>query len=419
MAINIAAAKSVIFLNINLYIARRISFKSNRKFSKLIVRLAIAAIALSVAVMMITVSVVVGFKNEIEQKVTGFSAPIQISGDFLNSSFENKPFIDKDLTRETVLSFKEVSHIQPYALKPGILKVDEDFEGVVLKGVDSSFNVDFFSKCMVKGRFLKFKTGSQTKEIVLSRKLAESLKLDTGMSASIWFVQDPPLIKKVNVVGIYQTDIEEIDNFFLLTDLDIIRQVSSWKDNEIGGYEVLLKDVEIDKIGAINSDIRFAIDIDLNSMSIMNRYPQIFDWLSLLNKNVQIIIILMAVVAIINMITALLIMILERTQMIGILKSLGYTNGGLQRIFIHNAAIFISYGIVIGKVVGLSLIWLQQEFRFISLSADYYVTYVPVEFNWAYFFLIDLGTLAVCTLAMIIPSRFVSRIVPVKALRFN
>jgi len=176
--------------------------------------------------MIITVSVVLGFQNEIEQKVTGFSAPIQITGEFLNSSFENKPFTDSELTRETVASFPFVEHIQAFALKPAILKQDEDFEGIVLKGIDSSYRVDFFSKCMQKGRFISFNDEEQTKEVVISASLADKLKLDTGAFATIWFVQDPPLIKKVQVVGIYQTDIEEIDQYFVLTDLNIPIQVA-------------------------------------------------------------------------------------------------------------------------------------------------------------------------------------------------
>ena len=285
-------------------------------------RLAIAAIALSVAVMIVTISVVLGFKQEIQQKIIGFSAPIQISGEFLNSTFENKPFEDKELTRETVLDFDFVKHVQPYALKPGILKANEDFEGVVLKGVDRTYNVDFFSKTLVRGRFLDFDAEDQVKEVIISSPLANKLSVDTGAKVTVWFVQDPPLIKSVTVVGIYQTDIEEIDDHFVITDLNIVRQVSGWEDHEIGGYEVLLHETNLGNLTEQNSEIRFAIDLGLNSQSIMNRFPQIFDWLGLLDKNVQIIITLMTIVAIINMITALLIMILERTQMIGILKIL-------------------------------------------------------------------------------------------------
>lgn len=382
-------------------------------------RLAIAAIALSVAVMIVTVSVVTGFKQEIQQKITGFSAPIQISGEFLNSTFENKPFEDKELTRNAVLDFDFVKHIQPYALKPGILKANEDFEGVVLKGIDGTYAVDFFSKTMVRGRFLDFSPTDQSKEVIISSALANKLAVDTGASVTVWFVQDPPLIKPLKVVGIYQTDIEEIDDHYVVTDLRIIQQVSGWETNQIGGYEVLLNEFDLDQLSDQNNDIRFAINLELNSQSIMNRFPQIFDWLGLLDKNVQIIFALMTIVAIINMITALLIMILERTQMIGILKSLGYSNVGLRRVFVYNAAYFIAYGLLIGNVLGIGLVVIQDWLQPISLSADYYVTHVPVVYAWGYFGLIDFGTLLVCSLAMYIPSALVTRIIPVKALRFN
>lgn len=369
--------------------------------------------------MLITVSVVVGFKKQIQEKVTGFSAPIQISGEFLSSTYENKPFKDKASTREVVLSHEFVHDIQAFGQKPGILKTDGGFEGIVVKGYDSSFNREELNKFLVKGRLLEHKVGAQSREIVISRVMADKLELDTGMSAQVWFVQDPPVIKKAEVVGIYSTEIEELDQYFVLGDLNMVRQVSSWEDDEIGGYEVWLKEFDLELLQGQNNDIRFAIDIDLNSQSILNRFPQIFDWLGLLDKNVQIILILMTVVAVINMITALLIMILERTQTVGVLKSLGYSNWGLRRIFIYNAAYFIFVGLLIGDAVGLGLLFLQDQTQLISLSSDYYITYVPVEFTWVSFLAINLGTLFVCSLAMFFPSLLVTRIIPVKALRFS
>lgn len=369
--------------------------------------------------MLITVSVVVGFKKQIQEKVTGFSAPIQISGEFLSTTYENKPFKDKEGTREIVMGHDYVEHIQAFGQKPGILKTDGSFEGIVIKGYDSSFKRDALQNFLVKGRLLEHQSGAQSREIVISQAVADKLELDTGMSAQVWFVQDPPVIKKVKVVGIYSTEIEELDQYFVLGDLRMVQQVSSWASDEIGGYEVWLKEFDLEKLQRQNNDIRFAIDIDLNSQSILNRFPQIFDWLGLLDKNVQIIILLMTVVAVINMITALLIMILERTQTVGILKSLGYSNMGIEKIFVYNAAYFIFLGLLIGNVVGLGLLFLQDQTQLISLSSDYYITYVPVEFTWVSFLLVNLGTLLLCFVAMFFPAMLVTRIVPVKALRFN
>lgn len=369
--------------------------------------------------MLITVSVVVGFKKQIQEKVTGFSAPIQISGEFLSTTYENKPFKDQAATREIVLGHDFVSHIQAFAQKPGILKTSDGFEGIVIKGYDSSFRKEALGNFLVRGRLLEHHSGAQSREIVISKVMADKLELDTGMSAQVWFVQDPPVIKKVEVVGIYSTEIEELDQYFVLGDLRMVRQVSSWESDEIGGYEVWLKEFDLEHLQLQNNDIRFAIDIDLNSQSILNRFPQIFDWLGLLDKNVQIIILLMTVVAVINMVTALLIMILERTQTVGVLKSLGYSSWGIQKIFVYNAAYFIFLGLLIGDAVGLGMLFLQDQTQLISLSSDYYVTYVPIEFTWGSFLLVNLGTLGLCFLAMFFPSMLVTRIMPVKALRFT
>lgn len=401
------------------FIARRIAFHSNRRFSRLIVRLAISAIALSVAVMILSISVVIGFKREIRAKVMGFDAPIQISGEFLNRSFESAPIYDSALTRFTVTSFPFVEKIQTYATKPAILKASSDFEGVVLKGVEADYDMSFFRENLIRGTVPTYRSGEQDRGVLLSERLASRLQLDTGATAYLYFVQNPPLTKKVEVTGLFRTDIEEIDASFLLVDLEMIRQVNQWSDNQIGGYEVLLKSFDPAKLDEYNDAIRFSIALDLNSTTIVQRYPQIFDWLGLLDKNVEIIIALMCVVAIINMITALLIMILERTQMIGLLKALGANNQSMRRIFVLNAAYFIFFGLLIGNLIGLGLIGLQSQFDIMSLPSDYYITEVPVAFTWGYFGMINLGTFLVCTAAMFLPSLMVTRIIPVKALRFS
>lgn len=418
-ATNIAAANLNTHLNLDLYIARKITLRSKRKFSKLTLKLAVTAIALSVTVMFVTVSVVIGFKRSIQTKLTTFAAPIQINSEFVGEAYENKPFDDKAETREAVLAHSYVRHIQPFGLASAILRHDEDFEGVVLKGVDSSYLVDYFRPNLIKGRFVGFDSSAKYPELIVSAHLANMLGIDTGHKVSLWFVSDPPMVKAMRVVGIYQTDIEEIDFHFVIGQLDLVRQVSGWSSAQIGAYEVLLHRVEVERLREQNADIRYDIEADLNSTSVLERYPQIFDWLGLLDKNVQIILLLMSIVAVINMVTALLIIILERTQLIGTLLALGYSPAGLKRVFVWTAGFFVLRGLALGNVLGLIILWAQHQFRFLSLSSDYYMSQVPVSFPWLAFLAINLSTYAVCHLAMYIPASMVLKISPIKALRFT
>lgn len=369
--------------------------------------------------MIISVSVVIGFKDSIRSKVIGFDAPIHVSKTQINTTFENVPFSDSSHYRETITSFPFVKSIQVFATKPTILKGNSDFEGIVLKGVDKDFDFSFFENNLVEGTIPDY-ADEVSNQLLISKKLANKLQLKAGDDAIMYFVQDPPATKKAIIVGIYSTDIEDIDDVFAICNIQIIRQLNQWRDNQIGGYEILTNSVDLDKLSEWNDDIRFSLSIDLNSKTIVQRYPQIFDWLGLLNVNIQIILSLMTIVAAINMITALLIMILERTQMIGLLKAIGARNLLIRKIFIYNAAFFIGIGVLAGNFVAFGLLFLQDYFGLITLSeTSYYISKVPVAFPWHYFILIDITTLVICSLAMLIPSILVTRILPVKALRFN
>jgi lipoprotein-releasing system permease protein len=369
--------------------------------------------------MLVTVSVVIGFKRSIQSKLTSFAAPIQINSEFVGEAYENKPFEDKVETRQAVLAHPFVEHVQPFGLASAILRHDEDFEGVVLKGVDSSYHVDYFKPNLIKGRFVGFDSTAKYPELVVSAYLANRLGIDTGNKVSLWFVSNPPMVKAVRVVGIYQTDIEEIDYHYVIGQLEMVRQVGGWSSRQIGAYEILLRNMVLDKLREQNAEIRYAIEAGLNSTSVLERYPQIFDWLGLLDKNVQIILVLMSVVAMINMITALLIIILERTQLIGTLMAMGYAPARLKQVFVWTAGFFVLRGLAIGNVLGLALLWAQYQFKFLGLSSDYYMTHVPVSFPWLAFTAINLITYLVCHLAMYIPASMVLRVSPIKSLRFT
>jgi len=381
----------------------------------MIVRLAIAAIALSVAVMLISVSTVKGFQNEISGKIRGFASDIELSKNYFGQSYEQIPVTLDNALFEKIKNADGVNHVQATALKAGIMKSEDGMEGVVLKAVDTSFNSFFFEENMKshKGKLIPINKN----EIIISQSLANRLFLDTGMSVMLYFVQRPVKVRKLEVKGIYQTGLEEVDNNFCFSSLDLVQSVNDWDSSTVGALEVFTQNQDRD---ALKKDLNALLNYELLAHTLEDRYPQLFDWLNLLNGNVTILFILMSLVAAINMITALVIMILEKTQMVGILKSLGMANNSVRRIFILNASILIAAGVAIGNAVAFSYMILQDRLKIISLpSESYYLDTVPVFFDWPMFLFINIGTLVVCTIVMILPSLIVTRITPIKALRFN
>ncbi|RYD80614.1 MAG: ABC transporter permease [Sphingobacteriales bacterium] len=405
-------------MNFTYFISSRTSFQSNRSFSRVIIRIALLAVALSLAIMLISDAIVIGFQNEIKDKVTSFSSHIQVSKTKTNFSFENEPMPANDSFVRQVSAMNGVAHIQPFATKPGIIKTNEAIEGVVLKGVDNKFDWKAFSDKLLYGKPLSWDDSVPSTDIILSKYITDKLSLKIGDEVIMYFVQQPPRARKFTVTGIYQTSIEELDKVYMLVDIRHVQSLNGWDSATIGGYEVFLKD--FDRLDEINEEVRIASEVTEDTKTIKERYPQIFDWLDLLNVNIEIIMTLMALVAAINMVTALIIMILERTRMIGVFKALGATDWTLQKIFIYNAMRLIGVGLLIGNALAFGLLLLQKHFHIMKLSQEsYYVAQVPVHFNWNHILLINLGAFIFCTLAMLVPSLLVTRIRPVKAIRFE
>lgn len=307
----------------------------------------------------------------------------------------------------------------PFATKACILKADDAFEGLVIKGIDSEYNMNFLSNSLVEGR-LPSLNGEGNKEVLVTKKQADKLGLSAGEQAILFFVQDPPVQMRVDVVGVFSTGLEEIDNTFMVSDLALLRNVNDWDENIIGGYELELHDPNIDSLNNWSEKVGLGIDYSLNTYSVTQRYPQIFDWLGLLDMNIVIIMILMTAVAVVNMVTVILILILERTQLVGVLKAVGANAPSLQKIFVYNAGWFVLLGILGGNALGLGLLFLESQLHLISIPQEtYYISQVPIAFTWFYFILVNVGTLLVCTAAMFIPATWVTRISPVRALRFG
>jgi lipoprotein-releasing system permease protein len=406
-------------LNLPFFIAKRITFNSKRTFSKLIVRIAILGIMLGLAVMILSVAIVKGFKTEIREKLRGFSGDIQISKLNLNSSYENTPFSMSDDDRSKISTTAGIEFIQPFATKPGIINSGDEAEGVVLKGLDKSYNSQYFEDIIVDGKFIDFSDSTKSKsQILISKFIADRLNLKVGDDFLMYFIENSLRKRKFEIVGIYNLGVEEVDEVFVIGDINLIRSLNNWGADQVGGYELRVNNFE--ELDQIEARVYDNLSVDLKSYSIKQYYPAIFEWLSLLDVNTQVILILMIAVAVINMISALLIMILERTNMIGILKALGSSNWEIRKIFLYNASYLIGFGLLSGNILGIGLGLFQLKTHFFTLDqASYYMSFVPVQLDVQDILLLNVGTLIISLIVLLIPSLLVSRISPLKAIRFK
>lgn len=401
------------------FISNRITLKSKRTFSKLIVRIAIIGIMLGLGVMILSLAIIRGFKQEIREKVRGFAGDIQIIKSDLNNSYENSSFVPEPHLLDSLRKNTYIKHINPFATKPGIIKANSEIEGVVFKGVDSSYNWDKLKKVMVAGSLIDFRDSAEAmKQVMISKFTADRLKLKAGDDLLIYFIQETPRKRKLHIQGVFSFGVDEVDKTFVIGDINLVKRLNDWQKGEIGGYEVSVSDFE--RTNLIADWIDDKLPILLKSYTIFESYPTIFEWLGLLDVNTVVMLVLMTAVAVINMISALLIMILERTSMIGMLKAMGARNWVIQKIFLYNAAYLIGFGLLLGNTLGLGIGFFQQATHFFKLEqGSYYMTFVPIKFVWSDVILLNVSTLLICLLVLVIPSMLVTRISPVKAIRFK
>ena len=417
-------------MNIELFIANRLFFdKSEQPFlSKRIMRIALAGIALGLAVMIVSVAVMTGFKAEIRNKVIGFGSHIQILNYTSKNSYENPPINYDQSFLPALRKIDGIKSIQAFATKPGMIKTDESIQGIVFKGVDNDYNWSFFKRNLVDGQVPELNDTTRTKDVLLSENIARLLKLKTGDLAVLYFINESdasPRLLQLKVCGMYRTSLEEFDNLFVLGDIRQVQRLNDWQPNQISGFEITIND--FNKIGEIEKQVRNEVvnysennsDI-MRTENIVSQYRAIFDWLSILDMNVWVILILMSLVAGFNMISALLVLILERSTMIGILKSLGSSNRKIRRMFLYLSVFITGRGMLWGNIFGIGLILVQKWFHVVKLNpATYYVDVAPVHFSIWHILLLNLGSLIITTLMMILPSYLVSRISPDKTIRFD
>ena len=383
-----------------------------------VIRVATGGIALGMAVMIVSVMVVTGFRNEITQKVIGFGAHIRINNFDSNNSYEEVPLSIQAPFISQLKKNPQISHIQQYATKAGIIKTSDEIQGVVLKGVSGDYNWQFFDNKIVSGRIINLRDSIAAMEVMISLKMARKLSLKTGDDMVVYFIEQPPRIRKFKIAGIYETGLDEFDNLYAFCNIEIIRKLNNWTNQQTGGIEVLIHD--FNNLDQMNDEIYKTAGYQFYTQSIKEQYPQIFHWLDLQNVNVIIIITLILLVAGISMISTLLIIILENSNLIGILKAMGSTDKSIRKLFIYIAVPVIGRGILAGNILGLLLCFLQWKFGFVTLPQEsYYVSEVPVNFSWTHLLLLNCGTVLACFLMLIGPSVVISRISPAKVIRFD
>lgn len=411
-----------------LFIARRIykgDKKNDKRVSSPAIKIAIAGIALGLAVMIVAVCIIVGFKNEIRAKVVGFGSHIQITAFESTSSYEHAPIAFSDTLARLLSANPDIRHFQTFITKPGIIKTDHDFMGVVLKGVSERHDWDFFRANLVEGDILGANDSITGNQAILSKDIADKLHLKTGDSFVCYFIQEPARARRFHITGVYQTNFEDYDNLFVVTQKEVLSSLNGWDEDMVSGIEVLVGDYS--QLDRISQDLFFdmasytdRLDNALYTRSIKEINPMIFNWLNLLDMNVWVIIILMLVVSGFTMISGLLIIILERTNMIGMLKSMGAPDISIRRVFLYLSTFLIGQGMFWGNVIALVFCWVQDRFQLLKLDpSTYYLTAVPIDLNPLHILLLNIGTLAISLLMMIGPSYLVARITPAKSIRFE
>lgn len=409
-------------MNFEFFIARRIVKGKTevRKISRPVIRISVWAIALGILIMILAIATGNGLRKEIKNKIISFGGHVQILNYQPTPTYEQVPVSLDAAALSKIKSHPNVRGLQPFGRKAGIIKNDKLFEGAVMKGVTGAYNWQNFEPYLQAGKIPNYGISGYNDSVLVSTHLAKRLVLEMGDKFEMYFVRQdqPPLLRKFIVAGLYKTDFEDIDESFIIGDLKHISRLNKWDSTQVGGYEIFLDNTGA--MAATAADLRLDIPYEYDALTAEQLNNQIFQWLALFDINIIIILVIIIAVATVNMSIALLILIMERTQMVGTLKALGATNSTVQKIFLANAAFLIAKGLFWGNLIGIGLGLLQQQFGFIKLDpATYYVSQVSVDLNPMHILALNAGTLLICLISLVLPSLLITRISPVKALRFE
>ncbi|MBZ4044659.1 ABC transporter permease [Flavobacterium hibisci] len=411
-------------MNLEYFIAKRLITAKDYKssISAPIIKIAISAIAIGIIMMLVSVATGIGLQQKIRDKVSAFNGQIIISNyDNNNSDVTLIPVSKNQDFYPNFKSVPEVSHIQAIASKAGIIRTENAFEGIIFKGVGADYDWNNIKEYLVEGELPDF-SKLLNEDVIISRFLADRLNLKVGDSFNTFFIKDEqgkmPNSRRFKITGIFNSGFQNFDATYIIGDIRHIQRINKWKPDQVGAFEVFVKDFNNIKI--TGNQIYEQTSSSLDTKTIIEKYSYIFDWLQLFDFNIIVILAVMILVATINMVVALLVLILERTQMIGILKALGANNWTIRKIFLYNAFYLIIRGLFWGNLIGVSVLLIQQQFGIIQLNPEnYYVNQAPVYINWSYIVLLNLMTIVICFLVLLIPSYIITKISPVKAIRFD
>jgi len=407
------------------FLARRMAAPVHGHKKNVMVRIATLSVVVGMAVMIVALGVIFGFKRQITSKLTGFGAYVQLVHLDGNSSYETVPISIGQPVVQRIEALDDVSGIYPYAIKAGILRGDEAMQGVVLKGVGPDYDWSFFERYRVEGELPRVADSVRNKEVMISSRLADMMHLKVGDPFEMLFIQNPPRRDRFRVAGIYDTQFDELDKVMILTDIRNVQRLSGWDSTQVTGFEINTRDfARLDRFTAQIDELVFDTpgldDQPLRAVSIRERYPMIFDWLDAHNVNAAVIITVMLLVALFNMVSALLIILLERTPMIGVLKALGMDNRALQKTFVIRSSFILLKGMFWGNLFGVGLCLLQACTGWVRLDqAGYFLTTVPIDLDWGWWLMLNLATFVVLVALLTLPTLIISLILPEKSIRFE
>lgn len=405
--------------NLTLFLAQRLSGNKRNSLSRPIVNISIIGVSLGLMIMIIAIAITEGYKKEIRDKVVGMGSHIRISNYDDNYSFEAVPFEKNHPSLQSLAQHPDIRNIQFFATKTGIIKTDDQVEGVILKGVDTTFYWHNFQKNIITGNSINAGEESPLQEILISSKLSKKLKIELNDKVRTYFVQDPPMQRSFTVVGIFETGLPDFDEHFAIVDLRHVVKLNHWDSTMVGGIEILVENY--DKSEQIGREINEMIGYELKAETVNQIYPQLFEWIDLFDTNIYVLMAIIIFVCIITMISTFFIIVLEQTPTIGMLKAMGMQNGNILSTFMFMASRILIKGVLIGDGIALLFAFLQKYLHIIKLDASvYYVNYIPVELNFWPVFVVNVGVLVLCLAILVFPAYYIAKkISPVNAIRFN
>lgn len=406
-------------MNLSYFISKRITWQQQEGFSATITNIGIATIAIGLSAVIVSYLIMAGFQQTVYNKIYGFSAHLLVTRYTLNNAVEEQPFFYNIDLYNHPENYPMVEHVQEYAHKSGLIKTEDEVMGVVFKGVGKSFDVNSFGENIIEGHFPALPDSGYSQQVMISKEIANKLRIKTGNDIVVHFFQNPPRFRKLEVSGLYETNLSDyFDNRLIIGDINLVARLNDWADSVAGGLQVYLKDPT--QADAALDYIAERMDYDLYIEKSTDTYYQVTEWLGLIGRQVNILLIIILIVVSVNIISVIIILVMERTQMVGLLKALGARDSLIRSVFVYNGIRLIVYGLIWGNAVGLGLCFLQDRFKIIKLNPhDYYMSYVPISWDWTAVALLNFLIFIVVGIVLILPTAIVSRISPIKAIRFD